>query len=145
MQSCLLYKLGFCIYGFQSVEWNYFGFRNWFWLFWRKECEYDLNYPFKNPILRAGISDRFLISFPKLGVFNTSHKEFFSKKKRRSYLKAYVCVNLLRVYMALLYDSLLQRFWKKIVSIYTAPKRIGSKSRTCCIALNEKGFLPVIC
>ena len=43
-------------------------------------------------------------------IKNFSHKEFFSKKKRRSYLKAYVCVNLLRVYMALLYDSLLQRF-----------------------------------
>ena len=30
MQSCLLYKVDFCSYRFQCVEWNYSGFRNWF-------------------------------------------------------------------------------------------------------------------
>ena len=38
--------------------------------------------------------DRFLFSFPKLGVFDTSHKEFFSKKKINQDMYD-VCVNLL--------------------------------------------------
>ena len=43
-------------------------------------------------------------------------------------------------YIGLLNGSFLQLFWRKIVLIYTASKRIGSKSRTCCIARNQKGF-----
>ena len=40
-------------------------------------------------------SDRFLFSFPKLGVFDTSHKEFFQRKKLLKN-KVSFCVNLLR-------------------------------------------------
>ena len=43
-------------------------------------------------------------------------------------------------YIGLLNGSFLQLFWRKIVLIYTASKRIGSKSRTCCIACNQRVF-----
>ena len=90
------------------------------------------------------LPNRFLSSFPRLGVFDTSHKEFLLKLKPDYHLETFHVV-LLQRYITLLCNFLQQWFWKIIIFVHTASKHIGLKSYACCIARSQKGFRPMSC